>query len=159
MAKGPYAGFPMVDIKVVVYDGSMHEVDSSEQAFRTCGANGFREACKKAGLQLLEPTMSVEVTAPEDYTGAVSGSVAGKRGKIISIDTKRNATIVCALVPLGEMFGYASELRNITSGRGNFTMHFEQYEAVPYGLSEEIVAARREGKEKRRGAALSEAPQ
>jgi len=148
MAKGPYAGFPMVDIKVVVYDGSMHEVDSSEQAFRTCGANGFREACKKAGLQLLEPTMSVEVTAPEDYTGAVSGSVAGKRGKIIAIDTKRNATIVRALVPLGEMFGYASELRNITSGRGNFTMHFEHYEAVPYALSEEIVAARREGKEK-----------
>lgn len=149
MAKGPYAGFPMVDIKVVVYDGSMHEVDSSEQAFRTCGANGFREACKKAGLQLLEPTMSIEVTAPEDYTGAVSGSVAGKRGKIIAIDTKRNATIVRALVPLGEMFGYASELRNITSGRGNFTMHFEHYEAVPYALSEEIVAARREGKEKR----------
>ena len=149
MAKGPYAGFPMVDIKVVVYDGSMHEVDSSEQAFRTCGANGFREACKKAGLQLLEPTMSVEVTAPVDYTGAVSGSVAGKRGKIIAIDTKRNATIVRALVPLGEMFGYASELRNITSGRGNFTMHFEHYEAVPYALSEEIVAARREGKEKR----------
>ena len=148
MAKGPYAGFPMVDIKVVVYDGSMHEVDSSEQAFRTCGANGFREACKKAGLQLLEPTMSVEVTAPEDYTGAVSGSVAGKRGKIIGIDMKRNVTIVRALVPLGEMFGYASELRNITSGRGNFTMHFEHYEAVPYALSEEIVAARREGKEK-----------
>jgi elongation factor G len=146
MAKGPYAGFPMVDIKVVVYDGSMHEVDSSEQAFRTCGANGFREACKKAGLQLLEPTMSVEVTAPEDYTGAVSGSVAGKRGKIIGIDMKRNVTIVRALVPLGEMFGYASELRNITSGRGNFTMHFEHYEAVPYALSEEIVAARREGK-------------
>lgn len=148
MAKGPYAGFPMVDIKVVVYDGSMHEVDSSEQAFRTCGANGFREACKKAGLQLLEPTMSVEVTAPEDYTGAVSGSVAGKRGKIIGIDIKRNVTIVRALVPLGEMFGYASELRNITSGRGNFTMHFEHYEAVPYALSEEIVAARREGKKK-----------
>lgn len=144
MAKGPYAGFPMVDIKTVVYDGSMHEVDSSEQAFHTCGAAGFREACKKAGLQLLEPTMSVEVIVPEDYTGAVTGSLAGKRGKILAMDTKGNATILRALVPLAEMFGYASELRNITSGRGNFTMHFEHYEAVPYAISEEIVAARRE---------------
>jgi len=144
MAKGPYAGFPMVDIKAVVYDGSMHEVDSSEQAFHTCGAAGFREACKKSGLQLLEPMMSVEVTAPEDYTGAVTGSLAGKRGKILAMDTKGNATVLRALVPLAEMFGYASELRNITSGRGNFTMHFEHYEAVPYALSEEIVAARRE---------------
>jgi len=149
MAKGPYAGFPMVDIKAVVYDGSMHEVDSSEQAFHTCGASGFREACKKAGLQLLEPTMSVEVTAPEDYTGAVTGSLAGKRGKILAMDTKGNATILRALVPLAEMFGYASELRNITSGRGNFTMHFEHYEAVPHALSEEIVAARREAKKER----------
>ncbi|MEA1870916.1 MAG: elongation factor G [Candidatus Bipolaricaulota bacterium] len=146
MAKGPYAGFPMVDIKAVVYDGSMHEVDSSEQAFHTCGAAGFREACKKAGLQLLEPTMSVEVIAPEDYTGAVTGSLAGKRGKIIALETKGNATVLRALVPLAEMFGYASELRNITSGRGNFTMHFEHYEAVPYTLSEEIVTAKREAK-------------
>jgi len=146
MAKGPYAGFPMVDIKAVVYDGSMHEVDSSEQAFHTCGAAGFREACKKAGLQLLEPTMSVEVTAPEDYTGAITGSLAGKRGKIIAMDTKGHATVLRGLVPLAEMFGYASELRNITSGRGNFTMHFEHYEAVPYALSEDIVAARREAK-------------
>ena len=146
MAKGPYAGFPMVDIKAVVYDGSMHEVDSSEQAFRTCGAAGFREACRKAGLELLEPMMSVEVTAPEDYTGAVTGSLAGKRGKIVSMETKGNAAILRARVPLAEMFGYASELRNITSGRGNFTMHFEHYETVPYGLAEEIVEARRKAK-------------
>lgn len=146
MAKGPYAGFPMVDIKAVVYNGSMHEVDSSEQAFRTCGAAGFREACRKAGLELLEPMMSVEVTAPEDYTGAVTGSLAGKRGKIVSMETKGNAAILRARVPLAEMFGYASELRNITSGRGNFTMHFEHYETVPYGLAEEIVEARRKAK-------------
>jgi len=146
MAEGPYAGFPMVDLKVVVYDGSMHEVDSSEAAFRICGLMGFREACKKAGMSLLEPTMSVEVTAPETYTGAVTGSLASKRGKIISMDTKANAAIMNAHVPLSEMFGYASELRNITSGRGNFTMHFEHYEAVPYALAEEIVAARREEK-------------
>ena len=146
MTEGPYAGFPMVDLKVVVYDGSMHEVDSSEAAFRTCGMLGFREACKKAGMSLLEPMMSVEVIAPETYTGAVTGSLASKRGKIISMDTKANAAILQAHVPLSEMFGYASELRNITSGRGNFTMHFEHYEAVPYALAEEIVAARREEK-------------
>ena len=146
MAEGPYAGFPMVDLKVVVYDGSMHEVDSSEAAFRTCGMMGFRQACKKAGMSLLEPVMSVEVTAPESYTGAVTGSLASKRGKIISMDTKANAAILHAHVPLSEMFGYASELRNITSGRGSFSMHFEHYEAVPYALAEEIVAARREEK-------------
>ena len=144
MAKGPYAGFPMVDIKVTVYDGSMHEVDSSEQAFRTCGKMGFREACKKAGMSLLEPMMSVEVTVPEDYTGAVTGSLAAKRGRIVSMDRKGNAAVLRALVPLAEMFGYASELRNITSGRGGFTMQFEHYEAVPYTLAEEIVASRKE---------------
>ena len=142
MGKGPYAGFPMVDIKVTVYDGSMHEVDSSEQAFRTCGMMGFREACKKAGLSLLEPVMSVEVTVPEDYTGAVTGSLAAKRGKIVSMDRKGNAAVLRARVPLAEMFGYASELRNITSGRGSFTMHFEHYEAVPYSIAERIVAGR-----------------
>jgi elongation factor G len=147
MAKGPYAGFPMVDIKAVVYDGSMHEVDSSEQAFRTCGAAGFREACNEAGLTLLEPVMSVEVTAPEDYTGAVTGSLAGKRGKIISMETKGNVVILRARVPLAEMFGYSSELRNITSGRGNFTMHFEHYETVPYALAEEIVEARHKSRD------------
>ncbi len=144
MAKGSYAGFPMVDIVVTVYDGSMHEVDSSEQAFRTCGMMGFRAACNQAGLALLEPMMSVEVVAPEDYTGAVTGSLASKRGKIVSLDRKGNAAVLRARVPLAEMFGYASELRNITSGRGNFTMQFERYEAVPYAIAEEIVAARQE---------------
>ena len=104
---------------------------------------GFREACKKAGLSLLEPVMSVEVTVPEDYTGAVTGSLAAKRGRIVAMDRKGNAASIRALVPLAEMFGYASELRNITSGRGSFTMQFEHYEAVPYAIAEEIVAARR----------------
>ncbi|MCD5416021.1 elongation factor G [Candidatus Bipolaricaulota bacterium] len=143
MMKGPYAGFPMVDIQATVYDGSMHDVDSSEHAFRTCGSAGFREACKRAGLKLLEPMMSVEVVAPGDYTGAITGSLCGKRGKIVAMETKGTATTLRARVPLGGMFGYASELRNVTSGRGNFTMHFEHYEAVPYALAEEIVEARR----------------
>ena len=143
MMKGPYAGFPMVDIQATVYDGSMHDVDSSEHAFRTCGSAGFREACKRAGLKLLEPMMSVEVVAPGDYTGAITGSLCGKRGKIVAMETKGTATTLRSRVPLGGMFGYASELRNVTSGRGNFTMHFEHYEAVPYALAEEIVEARR----------------
>ena len=149
MAEGPYAGVPMVDVIVTVFDGSMHDVDSSEQAFRACGKMGFREACKKAGLQLLEPLMSVEVTAPEDYTGAITGSLCSKRGRIQGMDTKGGATILQGFVPLAEMFGYASELRNVTSGRGTFTMHFEHYQAVPFSIAEEIVEKLRENRKKK----------
>ncbi len=146
MAKGPYAGFPMVDVFVVLLDGSSHEVDSSEMAFRTCARQAFRDACKRAGLQLLEPLMSVEVTAPEDYTGAITGSLCSKRGQVVDMESRGKATITRARVPLAEMFGYSSELRNATSGRGEFTMHFEHYEAVPFALAEEIVEARRKAK-------------
>ncbi|MCK4916132.1 MAG: elongation factor G, partial [Candidatus Eisenbacteria sp.] len=146
MAKGPYAGFPMVDVFVVLLDGSSHDVDSSEMAFRTCARQAFRDACKKAGLQLLEPVMSVEVTAPEDHTGAITGSLCSKRGQIIDMESRGKASITRARVPLAEMFGYSSELRNATSGRGEFTMQFEHYEAVPYALAEEIVEARRKAK-------------
>jgi len=142
MAEGPYAGFPMVDIKVVITDGSMHDVDSSEQAFRTCGRMGFREACLASGLKLLEPVMSLEVTAPEDCTGAITGSLCSKRGRILGMETKAGGAVLRARAPLAEMFGYASELRNLTSGRGSFTMHFEHYETVPYALAEEVVEAR-----------------
>jgi len=143
MAKGPYAGFPMVDVFVVLLDGSSHDVDSSEMAFRTCARQAFRDACKKAGLQLLEPVMSVEVTAAEDYTGAITGSLCSKRGQIIDMELRGKTSITRARVPLAEMFGYSSELRNSTSGRGEFTMQFEHYEAVPFALAEEIVEARR----------------
>ncbi|MFH1501814.1 MAG: elongation factor G [Candidatus Eisenbacteria bacterium] len=143
MAEGPYAGFPMVDIRVELLDGSHHEVDSSEMAFRTCASRGFREACRKAGLELLEPVMSVEVTAAEDHTGAVTGSLCGKRGRILDMETRGKTSITRARVPLAEMFGYSSELRNITSGRGEFTMHFEHYEAVPFAIAEEIVENRK----------------
>jgi len=148
MAEGPYAGFPMVDVFVVLLDGSSHDVDSSEMAFRTCGRQAFRDACRKAGLQLLEPVMSVEVTAPEDHTGAITGSLCSKRGQIINMESRGKTSIIRARVPLAEMFGYSSEIRNATSGRGEFTMHFEHYEAVPYALAEEIVEARRKAKEK-----------
>ena len=149
MAEGPYAGVPMVDIRVTVVDGSMHDVDSSEQAFRTCGRMGFREACLKAGLELLEPLMSVEVTAPESYTGAITGSLCSKRGRVQGMDTKAGATILQGFVPLAEMFGYASELRNVTSGRGNFTMHFEHYQTVPFSIAEEVVEKLKEDKKKK----------
>jgi elongation factor G len=148
MAEGPYAGFPMVDIEVTVFDGSAHDVDSSEQAFRVCGSTGFRDACRKAGLELLEPVMSVEVVMPEDHTGAITSSLCSRRGKIINMESKGKTCILTARVPLADMFGYASELRNITSGRGEFSMHFEHYEAVPYSLAEEIVNARRKAREK-----------
>jgi elongation factor G len=144
MQEGPYAGFPMVDVRVTITDGSMHEVDSSEQAFRTCGRMGFREACLEAGLELLEPVMAVEVTVPEDKVGAITGSLCGKRGRILGMDTRAGATVLRGRVPLAEMFGYASEIRSLTSGRGTFTMHFERYEAVPFSLAEAIVQARRD---------------
>jgi len=146
MAEGPYAGFPMVDVFVVLLDGSSHDVDSSEMAFRTCGRQAFRDACRKAGLQLLEPVMSVEVTAPEDHTGAITGGLCSKRGQIINMESRGKASIIRARVPLAEMFGYSSEIRNATSGRGEFTMHFEHYEAVPFSLAEEIVEDRRKAK-------------
>ncbi len=144
MTKGPYAGFPIVDVLVTVYDGSMHDVDSSEQAFRTCGRMGFREACLRAGLELLEPIMSVEVTVPDEHTGAVTGNLCSKRGRITGMESRANATILQAMVPLAEMFGYASEIRNLTSGRGTFTMQFEHYESVPYAIAEKVVEERKE---------------
>ncbi len=142
MTKGPFAGFPMVDVKVAVIDGSAHDVDSSEHAFRTCASIGFRDACKKAGMELLEPIMGVEVTAHTDHTGPVTSSLCGKRGKIVQMDSKGDMSILRARVSLEEMFGYSSELRTITSGRGEFTMHFENYEAVPFALAEKIIEKR-----------------
>ncbi|HDC92815.1 MAG TPA: elongation factor G, partial [Candidatus Acetothermia bacterium] len=142
MAAGPFAGFPMVDLKVTLLDGSFHEVDSSEQAFRACARQALRQAALKAGVELLEPVMSVEVTVPEEYVGQVSGGLAAKRGKIMGMEIKGKRAVVRARVPLAEMFGYSSELRNTTSGRGEFTMHFERYQAVPYAVAEEIAAAR-----------------
>ncbi len=142
MAEGPYARFPMVDIHVALLDGSAHEVDSSEQAFRTCAATAFREACRKAGIRLLEPMMEVEVTVPEADVGAVLGSLAARRGRIVALEPKGRVQIVHAEVPLAAMFGYTTELRGLTSGRGEFTMQFARYEAVPHAIAEEVVAQR-----------------
>lgn len=146
MAKGPFSECPVVDMKVTVTDGSSHEVDSSEYAFVEAGRVCFRELFMKGNPELLEPVMSVEVTAPEGYMGGVSGSICQRRGRIESMGEIGGASVLSAMVPLGEMFGYASALRSLTQGRGNFTMHFERYEAVPFSIAEAVIQKRRERK-------------
>ncbi len=146
MEKGPYAGFPVVNVRCTLVDGSFHPVDSSEMAFRTAAAMSFKAAFQKASPKLLEPVMSVEVTASEDYLGAVTGSLVTKRGKIMHMDLKNGTRIVKAQVPLAEMFGYTNELRNITSGKATATMHFDHYEVVPFSIAEEIVERRKANK-------------
>ncbi len=143
MTRGPYAGYPMVDVKVTLLDGSWHEVDSSEQAFKTCAATAFKQACKKAGLELLEPMMRLEVSLPEDCLGSVISDLCSRRGTIVGIESKARQQVVNALAPLGSLFGYATDLRSLTGGRGEFTMKFENYQAVPDSIAEEIVAERR----------------
>jgi elongation factor G len=143
MLSGPYAGYPVVDMRVSLYDGSYHDVDSSDIAFQEAGRMAFKEAFLKAAPQLLEPIMSVEVVTPEESMGPVTGSIAQRRGRIETMETKGNSKIISGMVPLGEMFGYAGNLRTLTQGRANFSMHFEHYEAVPYALAEEIVKKRR----------------
>ncbi|UCE08728.1 MAG: elongation factor G, partial [bacterium] len=128
MEKGPYADFPVVNIRCTLIDGSFHEVDSSEMAFRIAASMCFKSAFQKAGPKLLEPLMTVEITTPEEYLGNLTGSIATKRGKILSMDLKNGTRILKAQAPLAEMFGYTNELRNITSGRASASMHFDHYE-------------------------------
>jgi elongation factor G len=144
MERGPYAGYPVVDMRVTLLDGSFHEVDSSDLAFREAARSGFKLLFLKSRPELLEPVMSVEVTCPEEYMGAASGSICQRRGRIESMDDKGDSKVISGMVPLSEMFGYASVVRTLTQGRGGFTMHFEHYEAVPFSLAEEIVKKRRE---------------
>jgi len=144
MESGPFAGYPVVDMRVTLLDGSYHEVDSSDFAFIEAARVCFRELFMKSRPELLEPVMSVEVTVPEEFMGTASGSICQRRGRIETMaDVGRNK-LVRGLVPLSEMFGYSNAIRSLTQGRGSFTMHFERYEAVPYGLAEEIVKKRRE---------------
>ncbi len=140
MKKGVLADFPVVDVRVTLRDGSFHAVDSSEMAFRRCAATAFRKAFMKGSPQLLEPIMSVVITTPEDYSGSVTGSVYDKRGNIKALDMQGNAQIIKALIPLSSMFGYATDLRNMSQGRASFTMHFEHYEAVPFLIAEDVLA-------------------
>ena len=143
MTSGPYAGYPVVDLRVVLYDGSYHDVDSSDFAFQEAGRAGFKELFMKGNPIILEPVMSVEVSTPEEFMGGATGSVCQRRGRIETMDEKGSQKLIRGMVPLGEMFGYATALRSMSQGRAGFTMQFEHYEAVPFFLTEQIIKARR----------------
>lgn len=142
MQDGVVAGYPMVDIKVTVYDGSYHDVDSSEMAFKVAGSMAFKDGAKKADAVLLEPYMSVEVDVPEDYMGDVIGGLNSRRGRIEGMETENGESRIKGYVPLSEMFGYATALRSSTQGRGTFTMTFDHYEEVPKAISQQITEER-----------------
>ncbi len=145
MEGGILAGYPMEDLKAVLYDGSYHEVDSSEMAFKIAGSMAFKDAAKKAKPILLEPVMRVEVVVPEEYMGAVIGDLNSRRGRIGEMEPRGTTQVVQAYVPLSEMFGYATSLRSLTQGRATYSMHFHRYEQVPAATAEELVA-RAQGK-------------
>ena len=136
---GILAGFPVLGVKATVYDGSYHEVDSNEMAFKIAGSMAFKEAMQKAGAILLEPIMKVEVTMPEEYMGDVIGDINSRRGRIEGMDDVGGGKIVRAMVPLSEMFGYSTDLRSKTQGRGNYSMFFEKYEPVPKSVQEKVI--------------------
>lgn len=142
MEDGVVAGYPMVDIKVTVYDGSYHDVDSSEMAFKVAGSMAFKEGAKKADAVLLEPYMSVEVDVPEEYMGDVIGDLNSRRGRIEGMESENGESRIKGFVPLSEMFGYATGLRSATQGRGTFTMTFDHYEEVPKAISQQITEER-----------------
>ena len=140
MENGVVAGYPMVDIAVTVYDGSYHEVDSSEMAFKIAGSMGFKSGAEKANPVILEPYMKVEITVPEEYMGDVIGDVNSRRGRIEGMEARNGAQVINAFVPLAEMFGYATDLRSKTQGRGNYSMEVDHYEDVPRNIAEAIIA-------------------
>ena len=137
---GVLAGLPVIDFKVTLMDGAYHDVDSSVMAFEVAGRAAFREACKEARIKLLEPVMRVEVVTPDDYMGDVMGDLNSRRGQISGTEPRGNATVIRAMVPLANMFGYVNNLRSMSQGRAQFTMHFDHYEAVPRSVSEEVIA-------------------
>ena len=143
MDKGVVAGYPMVDLAAALYDGSFHDVDSSEAAFKIAGSIAFQEAAKRAKTVLLEPVMRLEVIVPSEFFGDVIGDLSARRGKIEETKDRLNLKVIDAKVPLAEMFGYATALRSMTEGRGNFTMEFDYYEEVPGNITKEIIEGKR----------------
>jgi elongation factor G len=139
LTSGVLAGYPLVDLRATLVDGSFHEVDSSEMAFKIAGSMGFKEAARKAGAIILEPIMSVVVVTPEDYMGDVIGDLSSRRGKVAGMEQQGNSQVVRATVPLSEMFGYATDLRSRTQGRATYTMQFDSYQPTPASVQEEIV--------------------
>ena len=142
MARGIQAGYPVEDIKVTVYDGSYHDVDSSEMAFKLAASMGFREGCRKANPVILEPMMKVEVETPEDYMGDVIGDISKRRGQVNGMGDRAGSKIVDAFVPLSEMFGYSTDLRSMSQGRATYAMEFDHYEEVPQNVAKEIIEKR-----------------
>ena len=142
MESGILAGYQVVDVKVTLYDGSYHEVDSSEMAFKIAGSMAFKEGMRKAEAQLKEPIMKVSVTVPEEYMGDVMGDINSRRGMIQESDIRNGVATITSHVPLSEMFGYATDLRSKTQGRGNYSMEPSHYEVVPRSIMEKIVDAR-----------------
>ena len=140
MEGGVLAGYEMVDVKVTLYDGSYHEVDSSEMAFKIAGSMAFKEAAKKASPAILEPMMNVEVVCPEQYMGDVLGDLSSRRGKIGGMTQRGEAQVIAATVPLSEMFGYSTKLRSMSQGRAVYSMEFAHYEEVPKSKAEEIIS-------------------
>jgi elongation factor G len=140
METGPLAGYPVTSLEVDLYDGSFHEVDSSEVAFKIAGSMALQDAMRRAEPALLEPVMAVEVVTPEEYMGDVIGDITSRRGRVQQMEARGNAQVVTCRVPLAEMFGYATDLRSQTQGRANYTMQFASYEQAPKNVSEEIIA-------------------
>ena len=139
MAGGILAGYPMVDVKATLFDGSYHDVDSSEMAFKIAASMALKEAKNKCKPVLLEPIMKVEVVVPEEYMGNVMGDLTSRRGRPLGQESRGNALQISAMVPLSEMFGYATTLRSNSQGRGTFTMTMDHYEEVPKSIAEEII--------------------
>jgi elongation factor G len=137
--RGVLAGYPLVDIKARLFDGSYHDVDSSEMAFKIAASMALKNAASKCSPVILEPVMRVEVVIPEEYLGDIMGMITARRGRVEGMDARGNAQVVRSMVPLSEMFGYATALRSSTQGRGVFSMHFDHYEEVPKSISEEII--------------------
>ena len=142
MGRGFVAGYKMEDISVELFDGSYHDVDSSEIAFRLAAINAFKDAAAKAGPVILEPIMKVEVRTPEEYMGDINGNISSKRGQVEGTEEMGGKTIVHAKVPLSELFGYTNTLRSMTQGRASMTMEFDHYEVVPPNVAEDIKRAR-----------------
>ena len=139
LENGPRAGYPMVDVKVTLVDGKYHDTDSSEIAFKVAGSLALKEAAQRAKPVLLEPVFAVEVTTPEEYMGDVIGDLNRRRGQVQGMEPRGNAQVVTALVPLAEMFGYATDVRSNTQGRATYTMQFERYDEVPPNIAEKVV--------------------
>lgn len=139
LENGVLAGYPLVDVKAKLYDGSYHDVDSNETAFKVAASLALKNAAQKAGAVILEPMMAVEITVPEEYMGDIMGHISARRGNIEGSEQRGNATVVKGQIPLAEMFGYATTLRSATQGRGTFTMQFDHYEQVPKSIAEEII--------------------